>query len=68
MKRKLVKATVIVSAFMMLTMGLTGCKKKTECDFCGEVKRCSEEEIFGESVYICGDCEDALEELGSMFQ
>lgn len=68
MKRKLVKATVIVSAFMMLTMGLTGCKKKTECDFCGEMKKCSEETFFGETVNICGDCEKDLEAFGSMFQ
>lgn len=68
MKRKLVKATVIVSTLMMLTMGLTGCKKKTECYFCEQMKHCKEETMFGETVYICGDCEEALEELGSMFQ
>ena len=52
----------------MLTMGLTGCKKKTECYFCEQMKHCKEETMFGETVYICGDCEEALEELGSMFQ
>ena len=68
MRKKLARGVVLVSAFMMLSMSLMGCKKKTECDVCGEVKRCDKYEFLGEEIYMCDDCHKELEALGSMFK
>lgn len=68
MKKKLSRAVILASAFMMLSIGLMGCKKKTECELCGEVKKCEQYEILGEKGYMCDDCHDQLEAIGSMFQ
>ncbi len=54
-KRALALCAVVV---MVMTM-LAGCKYTT-CDFCGEKKMCDKEEIFGQKIYYCNDCEDAL--------
>ena len=67
MKKKLSKAVVLASVVMMLTLSLTGCSKKVECDMCGETKKCKQYEVLGEEINVCGDCKSALEDLGSMF-
>lgn len=54
---------VTMSALMSLTF--VGCKKKTECDSCGEVKKCGQYEatLLGESEkgWFCDDCADEME-------
>lgn len=67
MKKRLTKAVVLTSLLLTVALGAIGCKK-VECDFCGETKRCSTTEIFGEEVNICKDCEKDLEDFASMFQ
>lgn len=67
MKKKLSKAAVLASVVMMLSLSLTGCAKKVECDMCGETKKCKQYEVLGEEINVCGDCKSALEEIGSMF-
>ncbi len=67
MKKKISKLVALTSVMVVLITGLTGCSK-AECDFCGETARCSTMEILGEEVKICGDCEDGLEALGSLFE
>ena len=58
---------IIISIFTLvsLTFVLTSCGKFT-CDLCDEEKRGKkhEEEVFGESVVICDDCYEDLEDLG----
>ncbi len=49
-------------------MGITGCKKETECSGCGEVKKCDSYEIMGEEVWMCDDCHDAIEALGDLIK
>lgn len=68
MKKKLAKAAVAASMMIMVALSAVGCGKKVECDFCGEVKKCKTETIFGEEIHYCSDCEKELEELGSMLQ
>lgn len=65
MKKKLL---VLVAAVSVLVMGITGCKKETECSGCGEVKKCDSYEIMGEEVWMCDDCYDAIEALGDMLK
>lgn len=68
MKKKLAKAAAVAGMMIMVALSAVGCGKKVECDFCGEVKKCKTETIFGEEIHYCSDCEKELEELGSMFQ
>ena len=44
----------------MMTMGLAGCKK-TECEWCGEMKRCKTVylSLLGE-YSMCKDCRKAV--------
>lgn len=42
---------------------LTGCQKKTICDWCGEKKVCKEYEDGDETGRICEDCQKELLEF-----
>lgn len=55
MKKKL----MVIGMMVMMVLTTAGCKKQ-ECIGCGEMKKCNERNIDGETVYICDDC---LEEL-----
>lgn len=55
MKKKLVVIGMMV--VMVLTAAECG---KQECIGCGEMKKCNERNIGGETLYICDDC---LEDL-----
>ncbi len=56
---------VIAGVLLMVTImgALTGCGTKTECDFCGEEKRCETQTIFGEKIHYCKDCKDAINSI-----
>lgn len=60
------KKKIIASMFLAITaLSLfTACGKKVECDFCGEMKKCKTETVFGQDISYCKDCE---EEMNSMF-
>ena len=57
MKKRMLKITALVSLAMLLTAGFAGCKK-TECEWCGEMKRCKTVylSLLGE-YNMCEDCE-----------
>lgn len=57
--------TGILAAGMLIS-----CGAKFTCDFCGEEKsgKKYEKDLFGESVTICKDCQDGLNELADMFK
>lgn len=68
MKKKLWAALLLCAA---LVLSLAGCDgggildiggKETECDFCGETKKCKEKTIWGEEYNICDDCQEELGE------
>lgn len=67
MKRRMKKVLVLISVMAVLTVGFTGCGKKV-CDFCGEEAKCKTEEVLGEEVNICKDCQKDLEDLADMFK
>ena len=51
-------------ALLMATGCMTGCKKKAECFYCGEEKKCSEKTLAtDEKVFICDDCEKELKSI-----
>lgn len=64
--KKTMKKVALVGAFVVLSMGLAGCKKETDCSMCGEVKKCEKyvSTRVGTESYICDDCIDQLEKLG----
>lgn len=73
MKKRMLKITALVSLATLLTAGFAGCKK-TECEWCGEMKRCKTVylSLLGE-YNMCEDCEELvapisenLEELDGM--
>ena len=44
MKKKVMKITAVIGIIAM-TVGFAGCKKKTECEWCGKMAKC-------ETVYL----------------
>lgn len=53
MKKKLIVVLVVLAISSVV---LVGCKKKTECFFCGDEALCGTIKFWGEDCYICGDC------------
>ena len=47
--------TIVITSLTVLAL-FTACAKKSECDFCGEMKKCSTKHVFGEEISICKDC------------
>ena len=62
---------IVLSIFTLvaLTLTLTSCGKFT-CDLCGDEKsgKKHEEEVLGESVVICDDCYEDLDDLGDALE
>lgn len=60
MKKKWLKVLALAGVMAMMTMGLAGCKK-TECEWCGEMKRCKTVylSLLGE-YSMCKDCRKAV--------
>ena len=49
---------------LCLLLGLSGCEK-TECEFCGEMKRCKQyDNAFFGVMEVCDDC---MDEMRTMF-
>ena len=63
MTKKIFRIVTIASLATLMLAGFAGCKKKTECDICGEKASCSKEEIAGEEIYICDDCKEDMNDL-----
>lgn len=62
------KILVLVLALFMLC-SLCACGT-VECDVCGEQVssfNATEEELFGQTVYICDDCNEDLNNLYDLF-
>lgn len=58
MKKKLFKIMVLVGLAAMLTVGVAGCKK-TECEWCGEEKRCKTVYLSMLGEYnMCKECQE----------
>lgn len=73
MKKKLFRGMALVGLAAMMTVGFAGCKK-TECEWCGEEKRCKTVylSLLGE-YNMCKECRklvapisDNLKELDEM--
>ena len=58
MKKRMVALLCLVSMLFCLT----ACGK-TECDLCGETKRCKtyENELLGITMEICDDCKNEIQ-------
>ena len=56
------KKILIILIVSILLFAFTSCKTKTECFWCGEEKYCEERDLFGETIYMCKDCLDEIEE------
>lgn len=67
MKKRFAKLAALTGVLVIVALSAVGCKK-VECDICGEVKKCSTEEILGKEYHICNDCEKQLEEFSSLFE
>lgn len=60
MKKKLLKIAVLAGLAAMMTVGFAGCKK-TECEWCGEMKRCKTVYLSLLGDYnMCKDCEELV--------
>ncbi len=65
MKKFTKKLVAVLSMTALMSLALVGCAKKTECEGCGEEKKCHEYEasFLGEteSGWFCDDCADQME-------
>ena len=59
--------TAFIALAMVLAAGFAGCKKRTECEICGETKSCHEQEYLGQKIMICDGCKASIDSLGEMF-
>ena len=60
-------ALVLAIALLALSvMGLVACGEKHTCCICNEEKYgCKEESLFGQKVYTCEDCLNAMEDAAN---
>ena len=72
--KKIISLILVVVLVAALAFSLCSCEK-AECDFCGEekpVRSMEKDELFGETIYTCKDCQKDIEEaqdaLGNLFK
>ncbi len=64
------KLFVVLALVLVLVSMFAACGKTTECEICGQTKKCTEVEFMGEKGWVCDDCKkglDALNSLGELF-
>lgn len=70
MKKNLRKVFVSIGLIGIMSASLVGCKKKTECESCEEIKKCQKYEVtvLGESEegYLCDDCYEEMKAYVSL--
>lgn len=57
------RAFALIAVLTILASMLVGCGEIKECDFCEKTRRCKSEEVFGEEIWYCSDCEKELKEF-----
>ena len=63
--KKIIATLLVVLSFATL---LAGCSKKTEeAKTFMKFAKCKSKKIMGEKIWICDDCQDKLDALGSLF-
>lgn len=63
MKKKLLRILALVGLVTMMTVGLAGCKK-TECEWCGEIKHCKNVHLSLLGEYnMCKECRKLVEPI-----
>lgn len=71
MKKAIKRVGLLVSMVGLMSMTLVGCAKKTECEACGETKKCYEYEATlegeTETAWYCDDCAEDVEALITSF-
>lgn len=50
--------TLFVFLLACLSLFVIGCAQTRECDICGELGKCEERSLWGESFLVCEDCLD----------
>ncbi len=68
--KKILALVLALVMILSLALTITSCGKKVPCTSCGEEyseNKMEKEEILGETIYMCPDCMDALENLGDLF-
>ena len=68
MKKKLFRIVALVGLVAMMTVGLAGCKK-TECEWCGEMKRCKTMYLNMLGEYnMCKECRELVAPISENYQ
>lgn len=60
------KRFVVLLLALCMIFTLAACGSKAKCDICGETKTCKTEEVLGEKINICRDCEKQLNDLADL--
>jgi len=61
--KKVLSTVLAVVMLASSAIAFSSCDTKHKCDFCGEEKKCVEKTVMGESMYICDDCIDEINEF-----
>ena len=56
------KKLLTIAMIAVMLLSTTSCAKKVECDLCGEMKKCQERTSMGETIHVCQDCLDEIEQ------
>ncbi len=68
MKKRLLKIAALVGLAAMMTVGFAGCKK-TECEWCGEMKRCKTTYLNMLGEYnMCKECRELVEPISENYK
>ncbi|MBP3621149.1 MAG: hypothetical protein J6J16_05260 [Lachnospiraceae bacterium] len=67
MRKAVKKVLAVTTLAALMSLSLVGCAKKTECEGCGEEKKCKEYEMTfmgeTESGWLCKDCAEDTEAM-----
>ena len=64
--KKAVSKVLVIAMLATAALGLCSCGETHECDFCGEETKCKEKTMLDETVYVCDDCMDEIEDIQDM--
>ncbi len=61
------KLVAFILAVVILVTCFASCSKLAKCSICGDKGICKTEEILGQEINICTDCQKEIEKIGNIF-
>ena len=61
--KKIISTFLAAIMLIFSAVALSSCVEKHECDFCGEERVCEQRDVWGETIYMCKDCLDEINDF-----